>query len=74
MKTYAIRVDWIMGETFLIDATSLEEAIEKVEKYDNEVGIDLTQITEVTIDKSFDAEPNGEATEMQMKYCQRLEV
>lgn len=71
--TYCIRVEQILADDFLVEADSLEEAIEKVRKYDEEVGISPDEIVEVNIKPCPYAKANGEATIDQIRTGYWLE-
>lgn len=73
LKTFAITYEEIHRETVLIEAESLDKAIEKVEEYDANVGFDADEISEVTIDKSKYANEDGTATKEQLSNCWILE-
>ena len=63
---YAIRVEQVLADDFLVKANSLEEAIEKLRKYDEEVGIYPDEIVAVNIIPVPGSKENGEATEEQI--------
>lgn len=71
--TYCIRVEQILADDLLVEADSLEEAIEKVRKYDEEVGISPDEIVEENTKPCPYAKVNGEATEEQIKTGYWLE-
>lgn len=73
MKTYAIRVTEIHAATYLVDADDLDEAIRKAEEFNNDVGFDLEEISEMRFEESPCSNADGTATEEQLKYCERLE-
>ena len=70
---YAIRVQEIHAKTFLVEADDVDEAIAQAEEFNNEVGFELDDITEINIDPSPYAKVNGEATEEQKRYCEWLD-
>lgn len=73
LKTFAITYEEIHRETVLIEAESLDKAIEKVEEYNANVGFDADEISEVTIEKSKYANEDGTATKEQLRNCWTLE-
>ena len=65
---YAIRVEQVLADDFLVEANSLDEAIKKVQDFDAEVGISPDEIVEVNTIPAPNSKENGEATEEQIKY------
>lgn len=72
-KIYAIRVEQVLADDFLVEANSLEEAIEKVRKYDEEEGISPDEIVAINVIPTPGTKENGEATEEQIKTGYWLE-
>lgn len=73
MATYAVRVREIHEETFLVDANSFEEVTAKTEEFNTNIGFDLEEISEMTIDESPYSNADGTATDYQLRNCERLE-
>lgn len=73
METYAVRVTEKHAATYLIKANSLDDAIAKAEEFNNKVGFDLEEISEMTFEESPCSNADGTATKEQLEYCEWLE-
>jgi len=73
MAVYAIKVEQVLADTYLVKADSLEEAIDKVSTYANEKGFDLEYVDEVNYKPSPCAKANGVATKEQLEDLEWLE-
>lgn len=66
MKVYAVQVQEIYSNTYLVKANCLKEAELKIENYNIREGFALDEITDVII-------KGKEATEEDKKYCEWFE-
>lgn len=66
MNWYAISIKEIHEDIVIVEANSLDEAIKMTEDFNQEVGFDLEEITDVKIEKSMYANEDGTATETQI--------
>ena len=73
MAVYAIKVEQVLADTYLVKADSLEEAIDKVSTYANEKGLDIEYVDEVNYKPSPYAKANGVATKEQLEDLEWLE-
>ena len=69
---YAIRVEEVKGKTLIVEANSLDEAIDKVECSDSDFNLDDECPDYFNVVVSPDAMEDGTATPKQLEWCEEF--